>query len=132
MNLRAFSDALFAIGRRYPRLPLETVRRLPLPLLHRLRQPGLRQTFADASRAPYYREAFAAAGVDPRRVRRPEDLGRLFLTADVVKARPESLLAGEPELAIESSGTSGRVSRVYLGRGELEYAARHPFVQERP
>jgi phenylacetate-CoA ligase len=123
MNLRALSSVLFALGRRYPGLPLATVRRLPLGLLHRLRQPGLRQTFADASRAPHYRDAFAAAGVDVRGARRPEDLGGFFLTADVVKTRPESLLAGTPELALESSGTSGRVSRVYLDRGELEYGA---------
>ena len=123
-NVQVFSDALFAVGRRYPRVPLETIRRLPLGLLHRLRQPGLRRTFADASRAPYYHEAFAAAGVDPRRARRPADLGGFFLSADVIKTRPESLLCGEPDLAIESSGTSGRVSRVYLSHGELEYSAR--------
>jgi phenylacetate-CoA ligase len=34
------------------------------------------------------------------------------------------VLCGTPELAIESSGTSGRVTRVYLSRRELEYSGR--------
>ena len=34
------------------------------------------------------------------------------------------MLCGKPDLAIESSGTSGRVTRVYLSRRELEYSGR--------
>jgi phenylacetate-CoA ligase len=124
MNLRLVSDGLFAIGRRYPRLPLAFLRAMPLGLLHAMRAPGLRETFRDAARASYYRDAFAAAGVDVRRARRPEDLGGFFLTPDVLKARPEALLTGAPELAIESSGTSGHVTRIYLSRAELEYNGR--------
>lgn len=45
-----------------------------------------------------------------------------------MKTRPETLLCGSPDLAIESSGTSGRVSRVYLSRRELEYNARQGGV----
>src|SRR5207249_2140104 len=89
-----------------------------------LRAPGLRETFRVATRASYYRDAFAAAHVDVARARRPEDLGDFYLTPEVLKTRPEALLAGTPELAIESSGTSGRVTRVYLSRRELEYNAR--------
>src|SRR5215470_227667 len=124
MNLRAGSEALFALGRRYPRLPLAFLRAIPLPLLHALRGPGLRETFRVAARAPWYRDAFAAARVVPRRARRPEDLGDFFLTPEVLKTRPEALLTGPPDLAVESSGTSGHVTRVYLSRRELEYNAR--------
>ena len=124
MNLRLASRALFAIGRRSPRLPFAFLRSMPLPLLHALRAPGLRETFRVAARASYYRDAFAAARVDVGRARRPEDLGGFFLTADILKTRPETLLAETPDLAIESSGTSGHVSRVYLSREELEYNAR--------
>src|SRR5438067_10653958 len=124
MNLRAGSEILFTLGRRYPRLPVAFLRALPLPLLHALRAPGLRETFRVAARAPWYRDAFAAARVDVGRARRPEDLGDFFLTPEVLKTRPEALLAGTPELAIESSGTSGHASRVYLSRKELEYNAR--------
>src|SRR5881628_575412 len=124
MNLRAGSEILFTLGRRYPRLPVAFLRAMPLPLLHALRGPGLRETFRVAARAPWYRDAFAAARVDVGRARRPEDLGGFFLTPEVLKTRPEALLTEAPELAVESSGTSGHVTRVYLSRRELEYNAR--------
>jgi phenylacetate-CoA ligase len=124
MNFRFASEALFALGRRYPRLPLAFLRAMPLPLLRALRAPALRETLKVATRAPWYRDAFAAARIDLGRARRPEDLAGFFLTPEVLKTRPEALLAGSPELAIESSGTSGHVTRVYLSRKELEYNAR--------
>ena len=128
MNLAIFSDTLFALGRRWPRFPMAMLRAMPLPLLHALRAPGLAATLRHACRAPFYREAFARAGVDARRARRPEDLGEFFLTPEVLKSRPESLLCGTPHLAIESSGTSGHVTRIYLSRQELEYMARQGNV----
>src|SRR5213594_4919817 len=124
MNLQLVSDIVFALGRRAPRAPFALLRAMPPALLHALRAPGLRDTFRVATRASYYRDAFAAAHVDVARARRPEDLGDFYLTPEVLKTRPEALLAGTPELAIESSGTSGRVTRVYLSRRELEYNAR--------
>ncbi len=124
MNLSALSELLFAAGRRFPRVPAAVLRALPLPVLQALRAPGLRATLRRAARAPFYRDAFARGGIDKRRLRGIEDLGDFFLTPDVVKTQPESLLCGTPELAVESSGTSGRVTRVYLSRAELEYNAR--------
>jgi phenylacetate-coenzyme A ligase PaaK-like adenylate-forming protein len=124
MNFRAGSEILFALGRRYPRVPPAFLRAVPLSLLHALRLPAMRETLRVAARAPWYRDAFAAARVDVRRVRRPSDLGDFFLVPEVLKTRPEALLAGTPELAIESSGTSGHATRVYLSRRELEYNAR--------
>src|SRR3989442_429648 len=123
MNLHLVSEILFALGRRAPRAPAALLRAMPPGLLHALRAPGLRETFRVATRASYYRDAFAAAHVDVARARRPEDLGDFYLTPEVLKARPEGLLAGTPELAIESSGTSGRVTRGHLSRRELAYNA---------
>src|SRR2546429_59330 len=97
---------------------------MPLGLLHALRSPGLREAIRVAARASYYRDAFAAARVDVARARRPEDLGDLYLTPGGLKARPEALVTGTAELAIESSGTTGHATRVYLSRRELEYNAR--------
>jgi phenylacetate-CoA ligase len=124
MNFRAGSEILFALGRRYPRLPPAFLRAMPPSFLHALRVPALRETLRVAGRAPWYRDAFAAARIDARRIRRPEDLGDFFLVPEILKTRPEALLAGTPELAIESSGTSGHATRVYLSRRELEYSAR--------
>ena len=124
MNLQLVSKILFALGRRFPRLPFAFLRAMPLGLLHALRAPGLRATFRVAARASYYRDAFAAARVDAARARRPEDLGDFYLTPGVLKTRPEALVTGTAELAIESSGTTGHATRVYLSRRELEYNAR--------
>jgi len=124
MTLTLFSELIFAIGRRQPRFPLALLRALPRGALQAMRQPGLRATFRHALRSPFYREGFARAGIDPRRARRPEDLGEFFVRPDVLKRDPERLLCGTPDLAIESSGTSGHVSRIYLSRAELEYNAR--------
>jgi phenylacetate-CoA ligase len=124
MNLQLVSEILFALGRRSPRLPFAFLRAMPLGLLHTLRSPGLRETIRVAARASYYRDAFAAARVDVARARRPEDLGDFYLTPGVLKTRPDALVTGTPELAIESSGTTGHATRVYLSRKELEYNAR--------
>src|SRR5881397_2100707 len=124
MNLQLVSDIVFALGRRAPRAPAALLCAMPPAFLHALRAPGLRETFRVATRASYYRDAFAAAHVDVARARRPEDLGDFYLTPEVLKTRPEALLAATPELAVESSGTSGHVARVYLSRRELEYNAR--------
>jgi phenylacetate-CoA ligase len=124
MNLRAGSELIFALGRRHPRLPVAFLRALPLPLLYALRAPALRETFRIAARAPWYRDAFAAASIDVKRARNPEDLGDFFLTPHILQTRPEALLTTTPDLAVESSGTSGHVTRVYLSRRELEYNAR--------
>jgi phenylacetate-CoA ligase len=124
MNVGLGSEILFALGRHHPRLPVAFLRALPLPLLHALRTPALRETLRVATRAPWYRDAFAAARIDVTRVRRLQDLGDFFLTPQILKTRPEALLTGPAELAIESSGTSGHVTRVYLNRRELEYNAR--------
>src|SRR5256884_1792651 len=124
MNLQLVSEILFALGRRFPRLPFAFLRAMPLGLLHALRAPGLRATFRVAAHASYYRDAFAAMRVNVARARRPEDLGDLYLTPGGLKARPEALVTGTAELAIESSGTTGHATRVYLSRRELEYNAR--------
>jgi phenylacetate-CoA ligase len=125
MTPAVLSEALFAVGRRRPRFPVAFLRATPLRLLHALRRPGLRATLGWAQRSAYYRDAFRQAGIDPRRVRDVEDLAAFSLPAETLKANPERLLCGTPELAIESSGTSGRgVTRIYLSRRELAYNAR--------
>src|SRR5204862_6693187 len=107
MSLQLLSDVIFALGRRAPRLPFALLRAMPLGLVHALRAPGLRETFRVATRASYYRDAFTAARVDVARARRPEDLGDFYLTPEVLKTRPEALVAGVPGPALESSGNSG-------------------------
>ena len=113
------------MGRRYPRLPLAFLRALPLPLLYDAARAGAARDVPDRRARPLVsRRASRPRASTARRVRRPEDLGDFFLTPEVLKTRPEALVTGTAELAIESSGTSGHVTRVYLSRRELEYNAR--------
>ena len=50
MNLRIGSEILFALGRRYPRLPVAFLRAMPLPVLRALRAPAFRETLRAAAR----------------------------------------------------------------------------------
>ena len=53
----------------------------------------------------------------------------LFTTPEEVRAaRPEDLLCSRPDLVVESSGTTGRQTRIYLRREELDYAARQAII----
>jgi phenylacetate-CoA ligase len=124
MNPAALSDILGSLGRRRPQLARSILGVLPLDLLRAMRRPGLKATLAAASRLPFYQEAFARAGIDPAAVKQPEDMGDFFLTPEILKQQPELLVSESPDLAIESSGTSGHISKVFLSRQELEYNAR--------
>ena len=128
MNLAALSDILAGIGRRRPQLARSLLGVLPLNLLRAMRRPGFKATLRAASRLPFYQEAFAKAGIDPATVKRPEDMGDFFLTSEILKRQPDILADGSPDLAIESSGTSGHISKVYLSREELEYNARQGIL----
>lgn len=79
----------------------------------------LRSVLRQAMKAPYYREVFASNGVDIGKVRAPRDLGSFFLERSVLRDEPEKLLCEKPDMALESSGTSGHIARVYLSRREL-------------
>src|SRR5215468_50253 len=75
-------------------------------------------------RVPFYRKAFAAAGVDPTRIKSVDDLRRLPFTvkADLRDHYPWGLFAVPPrELARlhASSGTKGKPTVVGYTRGDL-------------
>lgn len=91
---------------------------------------ALRRTVRLAGRrSRFYREKFAALGIEPDTVRDLADLKGCYTTSEELRtAKPEELLCGRPELVIESSGTTGRVTRVYLSHDEVEYAARQGII----
>jgi phenylacetate-CoA ligase len=117
-------------GRRSPERLLGFVRHLPMPIVGMLRSAGFRQTVRLAGRrSRFYREKFAALGIKPDRVRNLADLKDCYTTTEELRAaQPEDLLCGKPELVFESSGTTGRITRLYLSYGELDYAARQGIV----
>lgn len=74
-----------------------------------------------AKRSPFYREAFRALGIEPRRVRVPADLGDFFTTPDDLSRDPEKFLCAPPSFVFESSGTSGQNKQVYYDVAEMNY-----------
>jgi phenylacetate-CoA ligase len=102
--------------------PAET---LPRQELARLQAERLRQTVARTLRVPFYREAFAAAGLDPAAVRGLDDLARLPFTVkdDLRRHYPLQLLAVPRQEVARihgSSGTTGRPTFVAYTRRDLE------------
>ncbi len=126
----ALNSVVMSLGRRSPARLLRFIHRFPSPVMNRLRQPAFRRTVRLVARhSPFYRAKFAKFGIDPERVHSLADLKDCFTTADEVRgSRPEELLCGRPDLVIESSGTTGRQTRIYLRREELDYAARQGII----
>ncbi len=126
----ALNSLVMSAGRRSPARLLRFIHRIPSPLMDGLRQQAFRRTVRLAARrSRFYREKFARLGIDPERVRSLADLKDCFTTPEEVRAaRPEDLLCSRPDLVVESSGTTGRQTRIYLRREELDYAARQAII----
>jgi phenylacetate-CoA ligase len=122
---KSLNALVMRAGRGAPNRLLRLVGWLPIPMLDWLRGSALRRTVRLAGeRSRFYREKFGSLGIEPGRVRRLSDLEKCFTTSEELRAAsPEDLLCGTPETVVESSGTTGRVTRIYLSREELEYAA---------
>ncbi len=127
---RALNGMVMRAGSRSPDRLLRMIRHFPLPVMNALRRASLRQTVRLAGRSSrFYQEKFFRLGLDPRRIRSLTDLGRLETTPEELRAAPpEHLLCRPPALVIESSGTTGRVTRAYLSHRELEYYARQGVI----
>lgn len=71
------------------------------------------------ARSSYYRDRFAAAGVDPARVT-PDTLPHLpVMTRAELVSRQRDLLCARPYLSTRSTGTTGRPVEVWLSRHEM-------------
>jgi phenylacetate-CoA ligase len=127
---RLFACGAMRLGKRSPEQLLKWIRRLPMPVVHSLRRAALRRTVRLAGRrSRFYRAKFAIFGIAPDRVRDLADLRDCYTTPEELRAAaPEDLLCGTPELVIESSGTTGRLARIYLSHAELESAARRARI----
>ena len=102
--------------------PAETLPRAELAALQLRR---LRESVARAAAVPFYREAFARAGVAPGAIRSLDDLARLPFTVkdDLRRHYPLGMLAVPREEVARihgSSGTTGRPTFVAYTRRDLE------------
>ena len=79
-----------------------------------------------AEHQKFFARKLRERGIDPKRVRRPEDLGDIFTTPEDLRMLPaDEFLCREPELVFETTGTSGGPKRVYFSYEELDFAARY-------
>src|SRR3989338_10809532 len=68
----------------------------------------------------FYRRKFNERAIDPLRVRRPEDLGDFFTTAEDIRENVQDFVCMRPDTAYETTGTtSKRSKRVYFSRNEV-------------
>lgn len=95
-------------------------RHTPAPIARAISLGAFRRTVRWAARrSPFYREKFAQLKINPRKVRRPEDLGDFFTTPDDLVEHGIDLLCKSPQLVFESSGTSGKNKKVYFNEREM-------------
>jgi phenylacetate-CoA ligase len=79
-----------------------------------------------AERQAFLKRKLREAGIEPRGVRRPEDLRDIFTTPEDLRNLPaEDFLCREPQLVFETTGTSGGPKRVYFTYDELDFSARY-------
>ena len=71
----------------------------------------------------FYKRKFDERGIDPKKVRTPQDLGDFFTTAEDIRANVEEFVCMTPDTAYETTGTtSKRTKRVYFSRNEVREA----------
>jgi len=79
-----------------------------------------------AEHQKFFARKLREGGINPKHVRRPEDLGDIFTTPEDLRTLPaDEFLCREPELVFETTGTSGGPKRVYFSYEELDFAARY-------
>ncbi|MHB8654340.1 MAG: phenylacetate--CoA ligase family protein [Terriglobia bacterium] len=100
---------------------------VPRPIIRRIQSDAFRQVVLYAARRQkFFAGKLREHGVDPARVRCPEDLGDIFTTAnDLLTVPPEDFLCSEPQAVFETTGTSGAPKRTYFSYGELDFGARY-------
>ncbi len=129
MDLSALTEIALRIGSRSPRGFIGYLRSLPPSVPDHLRRIAFRRTLRLASkRSVFYREKFAQYGIKIDHVKTPEDLGDFYTDPAELRAAPETFLCDRPEVAVESSGTTGHAARVFFSQHELDYSARQGIV----
>jgi phenylacetate-CoA ligase len=77
-------------------------------------------------KSPFYRRRFKEAGIDPRGIGSPEEMGNFFTTSQDLRENPvEDFLCGRPENGFETTGTTATTSKkLWFGRREILDAGR--------
>ncbi|MGH9478542.1 MAG: phenylacetate--CoA ligase family protein, partial [Terriglobales bacterium] len=112
-------EVLF-LGRSVPRRAA-LAPHVPRWLVQRVQAAEFSRTVAHVgANSRFYRERFAALGIDPRRVRRPSDLGAFFTTAHDLRERDtDDFVCAPPQAGFETTGTTAHNKRVYFSNTEV-------------
>lgn len=79
-----------------------------------------------ARRQKFFARRVRENGIDPSRIRKPEDLGEVFTTPeDLLRFPADDFLCRAPQAVFETTGTSGGSKKTYFGYDELDFAARY-------
>jgi phenylacetate-CoA ligase len=115
-----------AVGESIPAL-VRWGKLVPRSIIRGIQADGFREVIRYAAgRQKFFARRLREAGVDPARVRRPEDLGDIFTTAeDLLSLPPEDFLCRQPQAVFETTGTSGAPKQIYFSYDELEFAGRY-------
>lgn len=97
---------------------------VPQDFLRKLEEGNFRNTLSFVyQHSRFYRRKFDEHGIDPRRVRKPEDLGDFFTTPEDIREHVDDFVCLRPDTAYETTGTtSRRTKRVYFSRTEIKEA----------
>ena len=126
---RIVAELPLRIGRRHGQALLRYLQWIPPEILAQRRQSAFKRLMRLAvSHSSFYRDRFLQHGIDVKKVRAQEELGSFYLTSEELRRMPEALLCAEPQVAIESSGTTGHAARVYLSHQELDYSAKQGIL----
>ena len=107
-----------------PRTLLWLSRHMPQSAMRLQAGIRFRQTVRWAAKhSAFYRKAFAARGIDPRRIRTPADLGEFFTCPEDVAADPQEFVCLPPSTVFESSSTGGKGKSVFYSHAELKSSA---------
>lgn len=121
-----FDRVMVAVARRSPDTALSLAGSVPRFLREGMRNRAFRRTIRHAARnSPFYRQKFDQLGIQAGAVRHPCELGSFFtISDDLLNNPPEAFLCAQPQLALETAGTSGRHKRLFFRYQELESNAR--------
>jgi phenylacetate-CoA ligase len=101
------------------------VETLPREELYELQKQRLQRTMQNAMRTPFYRRLFAREGINPEKIKTPEDLRYIPFTTkeDLRQGFPFDFLAVPLEEVVRlhsSSGTTGTPTVVYHTKDDLD------------
>jgi phenylacetate-CoA ligase len=100
---------------------------MPRSMVKRIQADAFREVVRyAASGQQFFARQLREKGIDPARVRKPEDLGEIFTTPeDLLRFPAEDFLCRAPQAVFETTGTSGGSKKTYFGYDELDFAARY-------